>query len=155
MGCSMPSFLVLRYLPEFAQTHVHRISDAIQPSSIVPFSSCLQPCPASGSFLKSQFFPLSGQSIRVSYDLYIYICVWASLVAQMMKNLSAMWETWGWSLGWEHPLEKGKATHSSILAWRIPWTVYSVHGVAKSWTRMSDFHFTSYICICDQLPQDV
>ena len=46
----------------------------------------------------------------------------ASLVAQLVKNLPAMWETWVQSLGWEDPLEKGKATHSSILAWRIPWT---------------------------------
>ena len=49
-----------------------------------------------------------------------------------------MWETWVQSLGWEDPLENRKATHSSILAWRIPWTV---HGVAKSWTRLMDFHF--------------
>ena len=48
---------------------------------------------------------------------------WASLVAQVVKNLPAMWETWVRSLGWEDSLEKGKATHSSILAWRIPWTV--------------------------------
>ena len=47
----------------------------------------------------------------------------ASLVAQLVKNLPAMQETWVRSLGWEDPLEKGKATHSSILAWRIPWTV--------------------------------
>ena len=47
---------------------------------------------------------------------------WASLVAQLVKNPPAMWETWVWSLGWEYPLEKGKATYSSILAWRIPWT---------------------------------
>ena len=46
----------------------------------------------------------------------------ASLVAQMVKNLSAMQETLVQSLGWEDPLEKGMATHSSILAWRIPWT---------------------------------
>ena len=45
---------------------------------------------------------------------------WASLVAQLVKNLPAMRETWVQSLGWEDPLEKGKATHSSILAWRIP-----------------------------------
>ena len=44
----------------------------------------------------------------------------ASLVAQLVKNLPAMWETWVLSLCWEDPLEKGKATHSSILAWRIP-----------------------------------
>ena len=48
---------------------------------------------------------------------------WASLVAQLEKNLPAMWEIWVQSLGWEEPLEKGKATHSSNLAWRIPWTV--------------------------------
>ena len=46
----------------------------------------------------------------------------ASLVAQMVKNLPAMQETQVQSLGWENPLEKGMATHSSILAWRIPWT---------------------------------
>ena len=44
------------------------------------------------------------------------------LVAQMVKNLPVMQETWVQSLGWEDPLEKGMATHSSILAWRIPWT---------------------------------
>ena len=44
------------------------------------------------------------------------------LVAHMVKNLPAMLETWVRSLGWEDPLEKGKATHSNILAWRIPWT---------------------------------
>ena len=43
-------------------------------------------------------------------------------MAQMVKNLPVMWETWVRSLGWEDPLEKGMATHSSILAWRIPWT---------------------------------
>ena len=44
-------------------------------------------------------------------------------MAQLVKNPLAMWETWVCSLGWEDPLEKGKATHSSILTWRIPWTV--------------------------------
>jgi len=63
---------------------------------------------------------------------------WASLVAQLVKNLPAMWKTWILSLGWKNPQEKGKDTHSSILAWRIPWTV---DGVAKSWTLLSDFHF--------------
>ena len=46
----------------------------------------------------------------------------ASLVAQTVKNLPALWETWVWSLGGEDPLEKEMATHSNILAWRIPWT---------------------------------
>ena len=58
--------------------------------------------------------------------VYIYIqrytSTWASLVAQRVKTLPAMWETWVQSLGWEDPLEEGVATHSSILAWRIPWT---------------------------------
>ena len=48
---------------------------------------------------------------------------WAFLVAQVVKNPPAMQETWVRSLGWEDPQEKGKATHSSNLAWRIPWTV--------------------------------
>ena len=60
----------------------------------------------------------------------------------MVKNLPTMWETWVQSLGWEDPLEEGMATHSTILAWRIPmdrgaWWA-TVHGVAKSRTRMSD-----------------
>ena len=46
-----------------------------------------------------------------------------SLIAQVVKNLPAMQEISVLSLGWEHPLEKGKATHPSILAWRMPWTV--------------------------------
>ena len=58
-------------------------------------------------------------------------CSWASLVAQLVKSLPAMQETWVPSLGGEDPLEKGKATHSSILAWRIPGTV---HRVSKSQT---------------------
>ena len=67
---------------------------------------------------------------------------WASLVAQMVKNLPAMRETWVRSLGWEDPLEDGMATHSSILAWRIPmdsgaWWA-AVYGVAKSRTQLSD-----------------
>ena len=63
----------------------------------------------------------------------------ASLVAQLVKNPPAMWETWVLSLGWEDPLEKGKGTHSSILAWRITWT-YSLR-VTKHCPRLSDFHF--------------
>ena len=46
----------------------------------------------------------------------------ASLIVKSIKNLPAMQQTWVPSLGWEDPLEKGTATHSSILAWRIPWT---------------------------------
>ena len=56
----------------------------------------------------------------IGYPLKYY---WASLLAQLVKNLPAMWQTCVRSLGWEDPLEKGRATHSSILAWRIPWTI--------------------------------
>ena len=55
--------------------------------------------------------------------IWAFCILWASLVAQLVKNLPAMWEAWVWSLGWEDPLEKGTATHSSILAWWILWTV--------------------------------
>ena len=67
---------------------------------------------------------------------------WAFLVAQMIKNLPAMRETWVQFLRWEDPLEESMATHSSVLAWRIPmdrgarWA--TVHGVAKSQTQLSD-----------------
>ena len=58
-------------------------------------------------------------------------------VAHMVKNLPAVQEPWVWSLGWEDPLERGMATHSSILAWRIPWTeepggLYSPWGLKES-----------------------
>ena len=49
-------------------------------------------------------------------------------MAQLVKNRPAVRESWVLSLGWEDPLEKGRAIHSSILAWRIPWTVYSPWG---------------------------
>ena len=63
----------------------------------------------------------------------------ASLVAQVVKNLPAMQGTWVQSLHWEDPLEKGKATHASILAGEFHGCV--VHGVANSLARRSDFHF--------------
>ena len=66
-------------------------------------------------FLGWKDSPGEGVGYPLQYSL-------ASLVAQTVKNLPAKWETWVWSLGWEDPLEKGKATHSNILAWRIPWT---------------------------------
>ena len=66
----------------------------------------------------------------------------SSLVSQMVKNLAAMWETWVRSLGWEDPLERGMATHSSILAWRILMDSgacqATVHRVTKSGTRLSN-----------------
>ena len=63
-------------------------------------------------------------------------------MTQMVKNPSAKWETWVLSLDWEYPLEEGMATHSSILAWRIPMDRgarrATVCGVTKSQTRLSD-----------------
>ena len=81
----------------------------------------------------------------VSYEEWLWIGFpirrqWVSLIAQLVKNPPAMQETPVQPLGWEDPLEKGKATHSSILAWRIPWTKQ----ITKSWTRLSNFHFHFY-----------
>ena len=78
-----------------------------------------------------------------------YYWFFASLVAQMVKHLPAMWETQIQSLGWEDPLEKEMATHSSALAWKISWTeepdrLQSTR-VAKIWTRLSDFTFFHFI----------
>ena len=61
---------------------------------------------------------------------------WVSLVAQLVKNPPAMQETWVW----EDPLEKGKATHFSILAWRIPWTIYSCKESDMT-EQLSPFYF--------------
>ena len=68
-----------------------------------------------GSIPGSGRSPEEGMGYPLQYS-------WASLVAQTVENLPAMWETWIQSLVWEDPLEEGMATHSSILAWRIPWT---------------------------------
>ena len=67
------------------------------------------------------FIKLTFRTVNLLISVSFAICV-ASLVAQMVKSLPAMQETQVWSLGWGDTLEKGMATHSSILAWRIPWT---------------------------------
>ena len=82
---------------------------------------------------------LNMKSFLINIDLSNF------LVAQTWKNLLAMWETRVQSLYKEDPLEKGIATYSSILAWRIPWAEEwhaTVHGIAKSQTRLSDYTFT-------------
>ena len=71
-----------------------------------------------------------------------YIPCRASLVAQLVKNQPAMRETWVGSLGWEDPLEKGKATHSSILVWRIP---YPWGRKESDMTEQPSLHFTVYV----------
>ena len=76
------------------------------------------------------------------------LCVWASLVAQMVKNPPAVRKAWVLSLGWEDPLEKGTATHSSILAWRIPLTGEPGRLQSMGLQRvdmMSNFHFLLYL----------
>ena len=79
-------------------------------------------------------FPGEGMGYPIQYS-------WVFLIAQMVKNLPAMQETWVQSLGWEDPLEEGMATHSSILDWRIPWTeepggLLSMR--SQIWTSLSD-----------------
>ena len=141
-------------------------------SSVIPFSSCPESLPASGSFPMSQLFASGGQSTGfsvsasvlpmntqdwsplgwtgwISLQSYVlevlnlissfpkYRKHWRdSLVVQMVKKLPAMQETWVWSLGQDDPREKEMAIHSSILAWRIPWTEslvgYSPWGLKES-----------------------
>ena len=73
---------------------------------------------------------------------------YSCLVAQLVKNLPAVHETWVGSLGWEDPLEKGKATHSSILAWRIPWTEEPGRLQSRGWRRVGhDFHLLWWILV--------
>ena len=84
--------------------------------------SCLENSMDQGTYWTT-YSPWGGETIRhncVTEHTYIS---WASLVAQLVKNPPAVQKTWIRSLGWEALLEKGMATHSSILAWRIPWTV--------------------------------
>ena len=90
--------------------------------------------------------PGSERSPREGID-YLLHYSWASLMAQMVKNLPAVWAIWVQSLGWEDPLEESMAIHSSILAWRIPrdrssWPA-AVHGVTKSWTQLRTKHSTA------------
>ena len=66
-------------------------------------------------------------------------------MVKLLVNPPAMQETWVQSQGWEDALEKGKATHSSILAWRIPDCI--VHVFSKSWTQLSDFHLHTSLCM--------
>ena len=70
----------------------------------------------------------------------------ASLVTRLVKNPPAMWETWDRFLGWEDPLEKGKATLSSIHLENSIECI--VHGIAKSRTQLSDFHSLHSLVVC-------
>ena len=81
--------------------------------------------------------PGSGNSPREEIDDPLQYA-WAFLVAQTIKNLPAMWETWVQSLGWEDPLEEGVATHSSMLAWRIPMDLRSLAGYSPRGCKEPD-----------------
>ena len=84
---------------------------------------------------------------------------WAYLVAQLVKNLPAMWDTWVWLLGWEDLLEKGKATHSNILAWKIlyshwgrkesdDWATFTLFFISVLKKRFGDSYFNmKYECL--------
>ena len=103
MDCSTPGFPVHHQLPKLAQTHVHRVGDAIQPisSSVIPFSSCPQSCPASGSFPVSQFFTSGGQSIGASASASIlpmniqdwFPVGWTDLISLQFKGLSRVFSS--------------------------------------------------------------
>ena len=77
------------------------------------------------SFNLEPYLGLSLSPVSLSFGRVQAIYFIDFLVAQLVKNLPEMQETWVRSLGWEDPLEKGTATHSSILAWRVPWTMQS------------------------------
>ena len=112
---------------------VHEISQArILEWVVISFSRGISPTQGSHSSL---VFPaLTGRlftTVPPGNPTYIYIHM-----AQIVKNLPAMQETQVWSLGWEDPLEKGMATHSSILSWRIPWTEEPGGLQSTGWQRI-------------------
>ena len=158
MNRSTSGLPVHHQLPEFTQTHVHRVSDAIQPSHLLSSPSPPAPYPSqhqslfqwvnsshevayrNGQNPKHWQYPMLVriQSKRSSHSVLermqngtstwgdcsavFYKTKQGFLVAQLVENLPAMQETQVQFLGWEDPLEKGMATHFSILAWRIWWT---------------------------------
>ena len=109
-------------------THYARFNMGFPDSSVGTQSACDAGDPG--------LIPRLGRSAGegIGYPLQY---IWVSLVSQLVKNLIAMWETSVWSLSWADHLEKGTATHFSVLAWRIPWTVI-VQGVAKNQTWLSN-----------------
>ena len=123
MNRSTPGLPVHRQLLEFTQAHVHRVGDAIQPSHPLSSLLLLTPIPPSIRVFSNE------SNLRMRWPKYWSFSFSispsnepASLVAQRLKCLPPMRETWVRSLGREDTLEKEMATHSSILAWRIPWT---------------------------------
>ena len=106
----------------FSQSHpTHRLSLNLHSDNSILITSFASGTAGKEFHCNSGSIPGSGRSPGegIGYPLQYS---WASLVAQMVRNLPAVHETWVQSVGWEDPLEKGMATHSSILAWKIPWT---------------------------------
>ena len=115
-------------MPQLTQALSLGLSDSIV-SSVGKESACNAGDPGS--------IPGSSRSAGEGIG-YPFQSSWASLMAQLVKNPPAVRETWVLSLGWEDRLEKGKATHSGILAWRILWAIQSM---GSQRVRLSDFHF--------------
>ena len=109
-----------------------KVSDTTEQLSLSLSFQLIIDCPSGSKGKESAcnagdpgLIPGWGRSAGEGIDYPLQYC-WASLVAQLAKNPPAMREIWVRYLGWEDPLEKGKATHSSILAWRIPCTIQSI-----------------------------
>ena len=175
MDCSMPGLPIPHYLTEFAQVHVHWISDVIQPSQPLPPSSpfafnlsqhqgLFQRFGCPHQVAKVLEFSASASVLPVSIQGWVplgltgcisllsqgFSRVFSSTTIQMHQFFGAqpfMVQLSHWyirSLGWENPLEEGMATHSSILAWRIPWTeepggLLSIgsHRVRRNWSDLN------------------
>ena len=117
--------------------------ESVMPSHTLSFLS-----PPAFSLYQHQLY-----SVGESKKEWICIYAWASLVAQLVKNPPAMQETWVWSLGWKDLLEEGMATHSSILAWRIPIDRAACTPWGGKDLDMTEQLSTAYkhICISDSL----
>ena len=92
--------------------------------------------PSPGNLPNPRIEPASLRFPALAGRFFSTSATWASLVAQLVKNPPAVWENWVRSLGWEDPLEKGMATHSSILAWRIPQSMGSQR-VGQDWVTFT------------------
>ena len=145
MGCSTPWFLVHHHLPEFAQTPVHWVCDAIQPSHplVTPFSSCCsQSFPASGSFPMSQLFTSDDQSIRASASpsvLLVNLQSWFPLGLTGLISLQAT------DSQESSPAPQFKSISSLVLSLLYAPTVTSVHDYWKNYSSLD--YIWLYSCI--------
>ena len=126
-------------LSSISQT-VHLPTETLSPlNTNSPF---FFPHPPASTRVLSDSMSLSILGVSNKWNQTVFVCTWYIFpCGSVVKNLPAVRETWVRSLGWEDPLEKGKVTSSSILAWRIPWTMQSMG--SQSWTRLT-FTFNVY-----------